>query len=112
VRTLSIHFATREDASALRAEADAESFREIRGWASEADLFGALASALQFPDYFGHNWDAVVDCLREVDGDVILLVHDAAGMWRDAPELASMLVDVWLNAAEEADSQLQLVFVW
>ena len=96
----------------MRAEADAESFREIRGWASETDLFGALASALQFPDYFGHNWDAVVDCLREVDGDVILLVHDAAGMWRDAPELASMLVDVWLGAAEEADSKLELVFVW
>ncbi len=26
------------------------------------------ARAFQFPDWFGHNWDALLDCLRDVDG--------------------------------------------
>ena len=111
VGALPVHFATGESAAALRTEAG-EVVREIRGWASEEDLFRALASALQFPDYFGHNWDAFDECLREVDGDVVLLVHDAASLWRDAPSVAGMLVDAWLSAAQDCESDIHLVFVW
>jgi RNAse (barnase) inhibitor barstar len=45
------------------------------GWAvaildgAEADtragFFTAIARELRFPDYFGHNWDAVYDCLTD-----------------------------------------------
>ncbi len=28
------------------------------------DLLRGIADAMQFPDYFGMNWDAVIDCLR------------------------------------------------
>lgn len=108
---LPVHFATGESAAALREEAG-DAVREIRGWASEEDLFRSLASALQFPDYFGYNWDAFDECLREVDSDVILLVHDAASLWRDAPSVATTLVEAWLAAAKECESDLHLVFVW
>ena len=33
---------------------------------SRASFFAALAAALQFPDFFGHNWDAVYDCLTDL----------------------------------------------
>jgi hypothetical protein len=111
VGALPVHFATGESASSLRTEAG-ELVREIRGWTAEDDLFRALGSALHFPDYFGHNWDAFDECLREVDGDVVLLVHDAANMWREAPIVASTLVDAWLSAAGESEADIHLVFVW
>lgn len=109
---LPVHFATPESAPALRAGADSAAIREIRGWTSEDDLFRALSSALQLPDYFGHNWDALDECLAEMAEDVVLLVHDAASLWREAPSMAATLVDVWLAAAKECDAEIHLVFVW
>ena len=58
--------------------------------------FDAFAKALQFPDWFGHNWDALEDCLtdlswRQADGYVVLLEGEAA---------EGMLLDVLGSAAE------------
>jgi RNAse (barnase) inhibitor barstar len=33
---------------------------------SKSDLLEALARALHFPDWFGHNWDALADCLMDL----------------------------------------------
>jgi hypothetical protein len=35
--------------------------------ATRAGFFQELARALRFPDYFGHNWDAVYDCLTDLN---------------------------------------------
>lgn len=107
---LTIHFATDEAAEALRADA-AFHVSEIAGGPS---LFGELAVALELPDYFGHNWDALDECLRELDVDrpLILLVRNAATRWRRAPEEMTTLVDVWISAAEDRGGDLHLVFVW
>ena len=45
---------------------------------TRAGVFQELARALHFPDYFGHNWDAVYDCLTDLTwlpaaGNVLLL---------------------------------------
>ena len=37
------------------------------GLTSRSDLFDVLASELRLPDYFGHNWDALDECLRDLD---------------------------------------------
>jgi len=45
----------------------------------EDQLFDKLSEVLQFPDYFGHNWDAVYDCLRDfswITQKGIVLMHD------------------------------------
>lgn len=33
---------------------------------TRAEFFQEFARALRFPDYFGHNWDAVYDCLTDL----------------------------------------------
>jgi Barstar (barnase inhibitor) len=35
-------------------------------WTQEADLHRDIASALNFPDYYGNNLDALNDCMRDV----------------------------------------------
>lgn len=46
----------------------------------KAALFERLATALEFPGWFGHNWDALADCLGDLSwlpaaGYLILLEH-------------------------------------
>ena len=39
---------------------------DASSWASGKDLHREIARALDFPDYYGHNLDALNDCLRDV----------------------------------------------
>jgi RNAse (barnase) inhibitor barstar len=58
--------------------------RVVRGrkTATAAALFDECAAALQFPLYFGENWDALNDCLGDLDWleaeSVVLVLADAA----------------------------------
>lgn len=35
--------------------------------ATRAGFFEEIARVLRFPEYFGHNWDAVYDCLTDLN---------------------------------------------
>ena len=59
-------------------------------------IFDAFAQALAFPAWFGHNWDALEDCLtdlswREAPGHVLIL---------EGGDASGMLLDVLGSAAE------------
>ncbi|HUL06332.1 MAG TPA: barstar family protein [Candidatus Acidoferrum sp.] len=83
------------------------------------DLLRGIADAMQFPDYFGMNWDAVIDCLRDLADrqpaeGYVLFVHAAERLWRQGLSWMGELVEVWLTAAEESAHEgvpLHLVFV-
>ena len=67
-------------------------------------FLNAVAKALEFPEYFGHNWDAFYDCLLELkhgEGHGTLLVlKDASGFARAEPEEFAAAVDTLADAVD------------
>jgi hypothetical protein len=62
-------------------------------------LLKAVADALCFPTYFGENWNALFDCLRDfhwVDKRRIVLVHD------DVPDIPADDLRVYLEILRDA----------
>ena len=60
------------------------------------DLLRRLAAALQLPATFGHNWDALADCLRDLGwkpawGHVLLFEHADALRQAAAPDYDTLL---------------------
>ncbi|MCC9311657.1 barstar family protein [Kitasatospora sp. RB6PN24] len=53
----------------LRAQGCRVAQVDTTGWADQHDLHRDLAAALHFPEYYGHNFDALNDCLRDVFDD-------------------------------------------
>lgn len=66
--------------------------RTVRGgkMRTRSAVFDEMAAALQFPWYFGQNWDALDECLRDLDWlgakHVIVAIADASELLADAPE--------------------------
>ena len=70
---------------------------------SKSSLLAALATALDFPDWFGHNWDALQDCLtdlswRPAPGYVVVL-ENCEGLAASAPEAFETTLEVFRHAA-------------
>lgn len=62
----------------LQIEAD-DLFVRLGVICTRAELFDRLSTALKFPDYFGGNWDALDECLRDfhwVEQRRVLIHHD------------------------------------
>jgi hypothetical protein len=84
---------------------------------SKQDLMGALRAALELPDYFGGNWDALEEVLRDLGwleamGHVVV-IESGEELWKRDPELTGMLVRSWIEAAAtwvEKDVPFHLVF--
>ena len=90
---------------------------DASGVGSEEDLFDLLAVSLKFPDYFGNNWDALDECLVDMEwmpsSGYLLVVSGARQLWSKAPSLAGKLVSAWLAAATtwaSEDVPFHLVF--
>ncbi|MEV0174524.1 barstar family protein [Streptomyces sp. NPDC050803] len=73
-------------------------------------VFDAFAQQLAFPGYFGRNWDALVDCLRDWHGhggdskDLAVFIDHADGLRHT--EFLGLLVSVLCQAAWHANLQL------
>jgi RNAse (barnase) inhibitor barstar len=75
---------------------------------TRAAFFAEVARVLRFPGYFGHNWDALTDCLRDVlsADDLALTVDHAEDLLSAEPpgQFATLLAVL----ADAADSGLTL----
>ena len=86
------------------------------GIESKAVLLDRLSAALNFPGYFGRNWDAFEECMRDLSwlpgGDVILR-HDDLPLSQDLASL-SIYLSILKNAAEKwnADGERKLIVIF
>ena len=81
-------------------------------WRGESDMHDSLASALDFPDYYGGNLDALMDCLRDVseqaygwhpgETGIVLVIDGYEAFSRLEPEAAQAMVDIIATAALQA----------
>ena len=67
-------------------------------------LLTECARALNFPDYFGHNWDALEECLADLEWlpakGYILLITDAGCVLPDAEEEYETFLEILRDAGE------------
>lgn len=71
---------------------------------TSSSLFTEFARALSFPEYFGHNWDALEECLADLEWlpakGYILLITDAHAVLPDDEEEYETLLEVLSDAGE------------
>lgn len=69
---------------------------DLRGARNKDSLLAAIGKSMSFPEWFGHNWDALADCLadlgwRPAEGYLVLLEHADALQARAASDLVTAL---------------------
>ncbi len=78
---------------------------------AKAELLDFLARAFPLPAYFGHNWDALEECLLDLDWltepQVALVHHDIPLAATPADQLLYLRI---LAAAAEASPRLHVIF--
>jgi hypothetical protein len=79
----------------------------VRGWKmrDRVGVFDQFASLLQFPRYFGENWNAFVDCINDLDwlraNAFLIVILDATDVLADGdPDELGLLLTVLADAAE------------
>ncbi|MEZ5092343.1 barstar family protein [Nocardioides sp.] len=84
-------------------------FAHIDGWhdaETKKEFLRAVGDALHFPDYYGKNFDALADCLRDVeagDSHGTLLLWDGWGpfAWHDEKAFLKALTVLGRRVADD-----------
>ncbi|HRP75880.1 MAG TPA: barstar family protein [Rhodocyclaceae bacterium] len=84
---------------------------DLAGCVAKHDFLDRIAAALGFPEWFGHNWDALADCLADLSwlpetGHILILEH-ADEFAQEAPAAFTVGVEI-LREASRIQGELGL----
>ena len=78
---------------------------DLAGYRGKADLLGGFARELKFPTWFGHNWDALADCLDDLGwlraSGYLLVLENPVGLSNAAPKDFAVALDILADAARK-----------
>lgn len=77
---------------------------DLAGCEDKTGLLARIAAALDFPDWFGHNWDALADCLDDLEwlpADAYVILFE--NVTEAAPTLSVDLATALSIFADAAD---------
>jgi hypothetical protein len=76
---------------------------DLAGYRGKADLLAGFARELRFPTWFGHNWDALADCLDDLEwlhaSGYLLVLENPVGLSNAAPKDFALALDILADAA-------------
>lgn len=82
---------------------------DLAGCDDKATLLGRVAAALEFPAWFGGNWDAFFDCLADLSwrpaAGHVLVFENAGELRRHAPETLDTAIAILGDAALAWDAR-------
>ena len=116
-----VYYAPAADAKAVARAAESADYAYFhidgRNIARKEQLMNAMATALDLPPHFGHNWDALEECLVDMDvsdGDGFLIHYDHIDALAAAhPSEVETLVEILRDSVEswEEDGTPMVVLV-
>jgi RNAse (barnase) inhibitor barstar len=84
---------------------------------NKTDFFRVCAISLRFPDYFGQNWDAFEDCLRDLEEtsakQYILLFDQPDQFVQENPEEWAIALNIFYETVEfwqDTDTPMYILF--
>lgn len=84
--------------------------------ATKEDFLREAAEAMNFPAYFGHNWDAFDECIRDlswVPAQKYIVIFDRPDIFAKAqPKQWQIAQDILQSAAHYWQDLGQLMEVW
>ncbi len=76
---------------------------DLSGCTEKSELLARVAKALGFPAWFGHNWDALADCVTDLGWrpavGYVLILENAAELQQSQPEVFDTALAIFADAA-------------
>ena len=84
----------------------------ITDWDTFHDAF---SDACDFPDYYGRNMNAWIDCVSDIAAPFVLRIQEAASLRERCPEIYAAIVECsafvnWRNIESKGDPIVFLAF--
>ena len=104
-----LHQVTRHEVAALCDAGRAAGLHcarlDLADYRSKAELLTGLARELQFPTWFGHNWDALSDCLDDLEWlratGYLLVLENPMDLGHAAPKDFTLALEILADAARK-----------
>ena len=83
---------------------------DVSGIADESSLHECLSSHLGFPDYYGCNWDAFDECIRNVPLPKHIIIVNMSELENVVPRGASLLKKCLNDFSIEKNKDITITF--